>query len=266
MRARSSARHSSFPFAALVPFHFFCPTISAAAAAVRRRSRHMPVIVRCSCGRRPWKKCPQPGNTMIGQLLRPRPREYRGQRDDIVLLAMDHDRVGGNRRRRQSAWPPGRRAPCARRRRSRRRVSARTSRTKNRPARPESRHKRSLACASAASASAVSPTPSSNAPFGFADAAKIEAHAGIAKREEGLGERLHDLVLERAALLRVRMGDERNPARSGVRGVDHQLQRAGGAFDDQALGSLWRQIRSLSTISPPTTWRSMISSMSARST
>ncbi len=102
--------------------------------------------------------------------------------------------------------------------------------------------------------------------LGFADTAKVEAHAGIAKREEGLGERLHDLVLERAALLRVRMGDERNPARSGVRGVDHQLQRAGRAFDDQALGSLRRQIRSLSTISPPTTWRSMISSMSARST
>src|SRR5205814_7234260 len=28
---------------------------------------HMPLIVRCSCGNRPWKKCPQPGKTMTGR-------------------------------------------------------------------------------------------------------------------------------------------------------------------------------------------------------
>src|ERR1700681_2664370 len=27
---------------------------------------HMPVITRCNCGSRPWKKCPHPGKTTIG--------------------------------------------------------------------------------------------------------------------------------------------------------------------------------------------------------
>ena len=43
-----------------------------------------------------------------------------------------------------------------------------------------------------------------------ADAAEIEAHRGVAQRDERLGERLHDLVVERAALLRMRMRDERD--------------------------------------------------------
>src|SRR5262249_35639802 len=33
---------------------------------VRVHRCHMPATVRCSCGSRPWKKCPQPGNTTMG--------------------------------------------------------------------------------------------------------------------------------------------------------------------------------------------------------
>ena len=48
--------------------------------------------------------------------------------------------------------------------------------------------------------------------------------------------------------------------------VDDNFDIAGGAGDDQPLGIARRQMRSLSTISPPTRCRSMISSMSCRST
>jgi hypothetical protein len=42
------------------------------------------------------------------------------------------------------------------------------------------------------------------------DAAEVESHAHVAEREERLGERLHHLVVERAALDGQRMRDERD--------------------------------------------------------
>jgi hypothetical protein len=49
--------------------------------------------------------------------------------------------------------------------------------------------------------------------FRAPDTAKIESRRDVAHREEGLGERLRDLVVERAALLRMRMRDQRDAAR-----------------------------------------------------
>ena len=47
------------------------------------------------------------------QLLRPRPREHVGERHDVVLLAVDHDRVGGHVLRRRSGAPRARPARAA---------------------------------------------------------------------------------------------------------------------------------------------------------
>src|SRR5437764_1102420 len=101
------------------------------------------------------------------------------------------------------------------------------------------------------------------------DAAEVEAHAGIVERDEGLGERLRNLVVERAALLRMRVSDERDAARLLVgmrRGqVERDFERPGRTGDRGPLLSA-RQILSLSTTLPCTTCESMISSMSWRST
>ena len=105
-----------------------------------------------------------------------------------------------------------------------------------------------------------------------ADTAEVEPHRHVVEREERLGERLRDLVVERAALQRVRMRDERDAAPGCRRRVADDLERPRGAVDHGPLGDAretgeaLRQMTSLSTISPFTTCRSTISSMSARST
>ena len=64
------------------------------------------------------------------QLLRPRPREDVRERNDLVLLAVDHDGVRGHRARPRSARRRGRRARAALPSRAARRASARTCRTR----------------------------------------------------------------------------------------------------------------------------------------
>ena len=228
--------------------------------------RHMPAIVRVSCGSRPWKKCPQPGNTMTGSSCGRAHANTVRERHDVVLLAMDHDRV----LRRPRASPMRVTAGPTSTRRSAAMVAATrvcTNEPNEKPAsatgsspkrvpRVRERGQRIVGLTRAVVERAL----------GLADAAEIETHGCVAQSEKRLRERLRDLVVERAALQRMRMGDERNAARRLRRRVDDDLQRAGGAVDDEALGGLRRQITSLSTISPPSTWRSMISSMSARST
>ena len=56
----------------------------------------MPVITRESCGSRPWKKWPQPGNTMIGSSCGRAQANTSASAHDVVLLAVDDDRVGGH--------------------------------------------------------------------------------------------------------------------------------------------------------------------------
>ena len=215
------------------------------------------------------EEVPAAGKHDDGQLLRPRPREHLRQRHDVVLLAVDDDRVGGHRGSPSAA----RRAPRARgvaRRPIAPPSSARTRRTRIRRGRPAARRRprRSATArsASAASASAASPSPSSNDAFRLPDAAEVEADGGVAQRVERLRERLRHLVVERAALQRMRVGDERDAARRVLGDVLRDLEGARRAGDRAALGRPRRQMRSLSTISPPTMCRSMISSMSARST
>ena len=67
------------------------------------RPCHMPAIVRCSCGRRPWKKWPQPGNTTTGSSCGRAQCEDCGERHDVVVLAVDHDRVVRNDRARKAS-------------------------------------------------------------------------------------------------------------------------------------------------------------------
>ncbi len=100
----------------------------------------------------------------------------------------------------------------------------------------------------------------------IADAAEVEAHGRIAQGEEGLGQRLCHLVIERPALQRVRVRHQRNAGQWNVRHVADHLDQSDGSVDCRSFGCPRRQIFSRSTISPPTTWRSMISSMSSLST
>src|SRR5690349_6326901 len=63
----------------------------------------------------------------------------------------------------------------------------------------------------------------------LADAAEVEAERGEVALDEGLIEQLHDLVVHRAARLRVRMQDQRNGrARPGA-GVETAFKATLGA-------------------------------------
>ena len=101
--------------------------------------------------------------------------------------------------------------------------------------------------------------------FAVACAAKVESYAGVAQCNEGLGKRLRDLVVQRPALQRMRMRDQRDSARCSVGYVQCNFERACGAGDPRTQFAA-RQIFNLSTTRPCTTCESMISSMSWRST
>ena len=104
------------------------------------RGCHIPVIVRCRCGSRPWKKWPQPGNTTTGNSCGRAHAKTSGKRHDVVLLAVDDDGVGGNG---VDGETPARPGPTSTRRCGRHRLrdaaSARTRRTRSRRARPAAR-------------------------------------------------------------------------------------------------------------------------------
>ena len=84
---------------------------------------------------------------------------------------------------------------------------------------------------------------------------------------ERLGQRLHDLVVERAALQRMRMRDQRDAGQRGIRTLQIDLERPGRPVDRPAVRRS-RGVKSSAARRPrrATTWRSMISSMSSRST
>jgi len=200
------------------------------------------------------------------QLLRSRPVEHVGERNHVVLLAVDHDRVGRNRTDGEALHcrPDEHEAfgldalgnACLHERAER--ETGERQRQRGAEARPRVRKggQRIVGLAVAVV---------KRAPRG-ADAAKVEAHGDVAQAEECLRERLRDLVVERAALQWMRMRDQRQP-RGRHRGrVDDDFKIAGGAGDDFPLGGARRQISRRSTILPPATCESMISSMSSRST
>src|SRR5687767_10837956 len=102
--------------------------------------------------------------------------------------------------------------------------------------------------------------------LGLADAAEVWPPGLVAELDEGARERLHDLVIERAAEQRVRMRDEGDALGRAVRLVDCAFDAAGRAGDELATGARPHYIRRRSTMRPFLTCSSMISSMSARST
>src|SRR5207237_8652657 len=99
--------------------------------------------------------------------------------------------------------------------------------------------------------------------------AKIRSPGLVAELDEGARERLHDLVVERAAVERVWMGDEGDA--HGMRGgrplrvVDSALDAADRAGDEFPAGA-GPHMRRRSTMRPCCRCSSMISSTSARST
>jgi hypothetical protein len=102
-----------------------------------------------------------------------------------------------------------------------------------------------------------------------ADAAEVEARGHVAEPDEGARERLRDLVVHRAAVQRMWMGDERDAARRAVGRVEQAFHAAGAAFEREFVGELVEhvvQILRRSTTLPPIRWVSMMSSMSLVST
>src|SRR5437867_4621969 len=101
--------------------------------------------------------------------------------------------------------------------------------------------------------------------LGGADAAEVGAQRHVAELEEGSRESLHDLVVERPAVERVRMGDERRAARCTCRTLDDGLDPARRTVDEDALARP-AHMRRRATTRPALRCSSMISSISARST
>src|SRR5918992_2990905 len=102
--------------------------------------------------------------------------------------------------------------------------------------------------------------------LGLADAAKVRPPGLVAELDEGAGERLHHLVVERAAEERMRVRDERYAPRGSFRLVDCALDAARGAGDELATGARPHYILRRSTMRPFCRCSSMISSMSDWST
>ena len=157
-----------------------------------------------------------------------------------------------------------------RRRRSRRTRSRRAERQPANSARP--RH-----ASITASASSTSPRPSSHAPSRRADAAEVEAHAAPSRAQAGARDRLHDLVVERAAALRMRMADDGQAERRARGRVDRAFDAPGrpgdpsrgrfaGSYAVGAQRPTSGGSSSRSTTLPPFRCESTISSMSLLST
>src|SRR6478672_7136037 len=201
-----------------------------------------------------------------GQLLRTRPREYVGERDDVVFLAMHDDRVGrhalqretidGGADEHESFGRHLRSNACLHERSERESGERDGQRLAEAVAHVPEHGERIIRLADAFGKRARRP----------ADAAEIETRRDVAHCVERLRQRVRDLVVERSALQRVRMADECYAARRCRRCVDDDLDVAGRAGDDEPLGIARRQMRSLSTISPPIRCRSTISSISCLST
>jgi hypothetical protein len=172
-----------------------------------------------------------------GQGLRPGPVERCRERHDVVALAMNRPRCRPARAEPAASASTGRRAPaaapCRHRpgaRRPRRRRSRRTKTRRARAASPRTRcarawrrsrqaHRRPRRC------------PSSHAPSDLPTPRKLKRTLAQPSLHEGAGDRLHDLVVERAALLRLRVADDDDAARApSGRSRAHSMRPAGPAI------------------------------------
>src|SRR5205085_12288390 len=98
-----------------------------------------------------------------------------------------------------------------------------------------------------------------------ADAAEIRPPGLVAQLDERAGERLHHLVVERAAEQWMRMRDERSADGRALGPIYRALDAAGRAGDEFLAGARPHIFRR-STTRPCLKCSSMISSTSARST
>src|SRR3989440_11919603 len=102
--------------------------------------------------------------------------------------------------------------------------------------------------------------------FALADAAEIRSPGLVAELNKGARKRLHHLVVERSAELRMRVGDEGVAASFALRRVDCAFDAARRPGDELAARAGAHYIRRRSTMRPCLRCSSMISSISARST
>ena len=170
-------------------------------------------IVSRSYGSRPWKvRAPREHDHR--EKLRPRPVEHVGERDDLVLLAVDHDGIGRHRGdlealdsgtgEHEALGLDALRDPGLHVRAERESAEGVGKPPAEAIARVVERRERVFALAVAVVEAALR----------RADAAEVEAHRDVVERVECLRERLRDLVVERAALLRIRVRDSVMPRRA----------------------------------------------------
>src|SRR5205814_9814101 len=103
------------------------------------------------------------------------------------------------------------------------------------------------------------------AALGFADAAEVRPPGLVAELDEGAREGLHHLVVEGAAVERMRVRDQRDALGSPVGTIDRAFDAAHRTGDELLAGTRPHIFRR-STTRPCLRCSSMISSTSARST
>ena len=189
------------------------------------------------------------------QVMGTRPVEYGRQRNRLVALAMDQKRIGGNCREREMVHcdpdqhHPRGRAPfraqllgeqslhrCAKREPGEHHgVRTRSGAARVREHRGEVRD---LSTAFVVAA------------FARTDAAEIRSPGDVSELRKRACKGLRDLVVERAAEQRMRMGDEGYAACSALRGIHRAFDTSCRSRDELAPRRLADQMRSRSTLRP----------------
>src|SRR3954470_13094800 len=193
------------------------------------------------------------------QILRPCPVEHHGERHRVVLLAVNYQRPRLHMGQLKAIYRDADehqplRLDALREHHLHARAEGETRERK--PGRPEVLDDRGEVFELAAAFVVAA--------FGLTDAAEVGTPGLVAQLDEGARQRLHHLVVERAAVKRVRMRDERDADGASVGGIDGALDAADRSGDELAAGAGPHILRR-STMRPCCRCSSMISSMSARS-
>src|SRR6267154_302089 len=204
------------------------------------------------------------GNDYDLQFLRPRPFEDFRERDGFVHLAVNDDRVGRHGFRGKAADRYAHEHHAVRAR------APRNLRLDRRPERESRENERQRAKAFLGVLGDAEQVFGLSAAFvvlafRFADAAEIGPQRNVAQLDEGFRESLHDLVVERPAVERMRMSDDRRASERGFGAIYDRLDPARASVDEDALERPAHMSRRPTT-RPPWRCSSMISSISARST
>src|SRR5712672_1528598 len=198
------------------------------------------------------------------QFLRPRPFEDFCEWDGFVHLAMNDDRVGRHGFRGKAADRDAHEHHAMRARAPR---NLRLDRSPERESRQNERQRAKAFPGVLGDAEQVFGLSAAFVvlAFRFADAAEIGPQRNVTQLDEGFRESLHDLVVERPAVERVRVSDERDAPLHGSGTIYDRLDPARASVDEDALERPAHMSRR-STTRPPWRCSSMISSISARST